>query len=108
MRRPYAVSELHTTLLAGCNICPVLVKREGMKVLDFDAVQKDIDAGRIGSYMDASGWALLRNFNIGPQDLARDLHTVLNVRAYEFSMSLATYSMGNELLDGQRAADEGH
>jgi alpha-tubulin suppressor-like RCC1 family protein len=93
-RRPFAIVELHAALRSNANILPVLVQREGMKMFDFEEVHRDIGSGEIANYMDAAGWEILKGFSIGPKELGDDLKAVMNVRAFEFSMSLAIGTTG--------------
>jgi hypothetical protein len=88
--RPYCIVELHTALMCGANICPILVTREGMTPFSFAQVTEDIQTGANANYLDAGGWSILKQFNIGPKELAAVLKALMNVRAFEFTTSLAS------------------
>jgi hypothetical protein len=78
-----------------------MVRREGMKPFNFEEVHRDIGSGAIVGYLDASGWEILKGYGITPKHLASDLKTVMNVRAFDYSTSLATgttLAMANEIL----------
>ena len=88
-KRPYTLAELHASLQSGANICPVKVTREGMKSFDFEKVAKDIQTGEIKTYLNEEGWMILKNLNISIEDVCRDLQKVMNVRAFDYSLSPA-------------------
>jgi hypothetical protein len=89
-RRPYSVIELHMAIQSGVNLIPVLVRREGMQAFDFEQTTLDIESGAIGGYLDAGAWEIVGAYGVTPETLAADLKVVMNVRAMEFSTSLAT------------------
>ena len=86
-RRPYTLVELHFALLAGANICPVIVEKPGSASFDFGAVAADIKNKKIVEYLDSAGWDLLREHGITVDDVSVDLKKVTNVIAHRFPIN---------------------
>ena len=87
--RPFTLVELHTALLSGANVVAVKVLN-GSKPFDFKQVANDIESGKLADYLDAKGWKLLEEYGIDKEAVAKDLKAVMNVRAADFTMGLAT------------------
>jgi hypothetical protein len=85
-KRPFTLIELNHALASGAHVCPVIVRRQGVKPFDFDQVRKDIKAGKVAGYLDDHGWDLLYDNGVTLEDVEKDLQEVMNVAAPEFSV----------------------
>ena len=97
-RRPFTLVELHTALQVKANVVAVRATRQGLNQFDFGQVQKDIANGNIYNYLDESGWALLREYDIDLEAVATDLKAVMNVAAGSLDL-LAAQTVIHAMLD---------
>jgi len=88
-KRPYTLIELHHALKSGLSVHLVKVTREGMVPFDFDQVLHDIETKAVKSYLDEKGWSLLQENGISMAQVCADLKQVMDVRAFDFSVSFS-------------------
>ena len=89
--------------MSGANVVAVKVARPGLQTFDFVTVADDIKTGNLSNYLSSDGWALLGEYGIDFEAVAKDLKAVMNVRACDLNLSLATRvlaAMVEEIFDG--------
>jgi len=98
-KRPYTLIELHYALKSGAEVIPVKINREGMNPFNFEQVKRDIQNKAIEEYLDRDGWDLLEAHGVEVAQVCEDLKFVMNVRAYDFSVSFSHSVQGAMIED---------
>ena len=90
--------ELISALRSGSKIVTVVVSRPGLRLFDFEQVKEDIQSGSISSYLDASGWETLREFNITKKDVCDALVKIMDVRGWPYDCNQSA-KVQNTMVD---------